>query len=65
MGQASVSLWTKMLLLLLQAVLAFADSKKLGSLSKALKGVDAARFTTVIYWGKEDAAAVQVCVGCV
>lgn len=43
-----------------QAVLAFADARKLGSLAKALKGVDTSRFTTLVYWGKEDAAAVKV-----
>jgi hypothetical protein len=43
-----------------QAVLAFADVRKLPSLAKALKGVDTSRFTTIVYWGKEDAAATEV-----
>lgn len=41
-------------------MVAFADVRKLGSMAKALKGVDTTRFSTIIYWGKEDAAAVKV-----
>lgn len=44
----------------MQAVLAFADARKLPSLAKALKGVDTTGFTTIVYWGKEDAAATEV-----
>ena len=43
-----------------QSVLAFADVRKLPSLAKALKAVDRERFTTVVYWGKEDKAALEV-----
>jgi hypothetical protein len=43
-----------------QAVIAFADVRKLGGLAKALKDVDTTRFSTIIYWGKTDAAAVEV-----
>lgn len=53
-------LWRAVLWRAVQAVLAFADARKLGSLAKALKGVDISRFTTLVYWGKEDAAAVKV-----
>lgn len=44
----------------MQAVIAFADVRKLASLAKALKDVDTSRFSTIIYWGKTDAAAVEV-----
>lgn len=41
-------------------MLAFADVRKLSSLGKALKAVDKTRFTTIVYWGKEDKAALEV-----
>lgn len=43
-----------------EAVVVFADSKKLGSLAKALKGIDTAVFKHVVFWGDGDKAAAEV-----
>lgn len=42
------------------AVVTIVDGRKLGSLAGAVKGINTELFKHVVYWGKEDAAAVQV-----
>ncbi|WIA35224.1 hypothetical protein OEZ86_003686 [Tetradesmus obliquus] len=43
-----------------EAVVTVLDGRKLGSLAGAIKGINTAQFKNVVYWGPEDAAAVQV-----
>jgi long-subunit acyl-CoA synthetase (AMP-forming) len=43
-----------------EAVVTVVDGRKLGSLAGAVKGINTAQFKNVVYWGQEDAAAVQV-----
>eukprot|EP00882_Tetradesmus_deserticola_P024140 GHRQ01026369.1.p1 GENE.GHRQ01026369.1~~GHRQ01026369.1.p1 ORF type:complete len:303 (+),score=103.57 GHRQ01026369.1:204-1112(+) len=43
-----------------EAVITIVDGRKLGSLAGAVKGINTSMFKHVVYWGKEDAAAVQV-----
>jgi long-chain acyl-CoA synthetase len=43
-----------------EAVITIVDGRKLGSLAGAVKGINTAQFKNVVYWGAEDAAAVQV-----
>jgi hypothetical protein len=43
-----------------EAVITIVDGRKLGSLAGAIKGINTAQFKHVVYWGAEDAAAVQV-----
>jgi long-chain acyl-CoA synthetase len=47
-----------------EAVVVVADGRKLASLAGAVKGINTAQFKNVVYWGQEDAAAVQVGVFC-